>query len=136
MQPLSFATIVLIGSSMMFGLAQAASPMADTGARPGHEPGVGTSLPRSNCSVVIGDDATTQEYLRSARASLAAGSTCEAQQSLAMAETRALTRSVVATQAEAPDSSQIVAQIEDARHMLNTGDKAQTIRLIDVALSN
>jgi len=101
MRYLSLATMALLGLTTLSALAQTPPGMNPaTGARPGHEPGIGDSLPLSTCpSSFIGENATTQDYLRAARASLVAGIACQAQQSLAMAETRALDRSVVPSQA-------------------------------------
>ena len=110
-----------------------------TGARQGHEPGVGTSLPlsdkasnitpsdtRSNIAPTLpqpatAHDTTTQDYLRAARTALAGGHTGQAQQSLEMAETRALDRSVAQGQTNAPSDSPLVSRIRDARHALGAG---------------
>ena len=112
-------------------------------------PGVGNSLPLSNCEKIIeaanarsdgatniGEDATANDYLRSARASLVSGLTCQAQQSLDMAETRALDRSVVQSQKGVPDDGQLVSRIRDVRHALDAGDNAHAIQLVDLALSS
>lgn len=123
-------------------------------ARPGHEPGVGLSLPLSDRASNInaqdttagvaptlpatglGADATPQDYLRAARADLAAKRrTGQAQQAMEMAETRALDRSVTPDRAGAPDDSRLVTRIRDARMALGNGDIAGAIRLIDAALA-
>ena len=137
MRYLNLATIALLGMTTVSVLAQTPSGTdPTTGARPGHEPGIGYSLPLSPCPLVIAEDATTQDYLRAARASLVAGSACQAQQSLAMAETRALNRSVEPNQASVPDDSQLVSRIQDARRVLGNGNNTQAIRLVDLALAN
>jgi hypothetical protein len=74
--------------------------------------------------------------LRAARASLVAGHTGQAQQSLEMAETRALDRSVAQGQTSTPSDSQFVSEIRDARHALGSGDRPHAIQLIDVALAS
>jgi hypothetical protein len=125
-----------------------------TGARPGHQIGVGESLPLSNNASnigaadtrstiaptlpasAIGADGASHDYLRAARVSLVGGHTGQAQQSLEMAETRALDRSVTAGQTAAPSDSQLVARIRDARHALGGGDRAGAIKFIDLALSS
>jgi hypothetical protein len=155
MRCLYLATVALLGMTTLSALAQAPS-MTDTatGARPGHVPGVGESLPqsdkasniaptdtRSNIAPTlpspgIGADAAPSDYLKAARASLVAGRTGEAQQSLEMAETRALDRSVVADQAGTPSNSKLVSQIGDARRALGNGDSKHAIELIDSALSS
>jgi hypothetical protein len=155
MRYVSFATIALLSMSALQALAQAPSGLDPaTGARAGHEPGVGVSLPLSNNASNIGpadtqstiaptlpassvgDTATTHDYLQAARASLVAGRTGQAQQSLEMAETRALDRSVAQGQTNAPSDSQLVSEIRDARHALSGGDSAHAIQLIDRALSS
>ena len=155
MRYVSFATVALLGMGALQALAQAPSGLDPaTGARPGHEPGVGVSLPLSNNASNIGpadtqstiaptlpapsvgETATTRDYLRAARASLVAGRTGQAQQSLEMAETRALDRSVPQGQTNAPSDSQMVSRIQDARRALGGGDSAHAIQLIDRALAS
>jgi hypothetical protein len=146
-------TTALLGLSMMPALAQApASVNPSFGGRPGHEPGVGESLPRSNKAGNIspgdrqsvaptlpgsglGPDATSADYLRAARASLGAGRSGQAQQSLEMAETRALDRSVPQGETNTPSDSQLVSRIRDALHALGSRDNKQAITFIDEALS-
>jgi len=149
-------TVAVLGMTALSALALAqAPPMVDpaTGARPGHVAGVGESLPQSNkaSNIVpadtrsniaptlpastVGENATPNDYLRSARASLVAGRTGQAQQSLEMAETRALDRSVTQDQADVPVDSGFISQISDARHALGNGDSAHAIALIDLALA-
>ena len=155
MRYVSFATVALLSIAAVQALAQAPSTLDPaTGARPGHEPGVGVSLPLSNNasnigpadtkSIIaptlpassVGEMATPREYLQAARASLVAGRTGQAQQSLEMAETRALDRSVAQGQTNAPSDSQMVARIHDARRALGSGDSTHAIQLIDLALSS
>jgi hypothetical protein len=155
MRYLNLAAAALFGMTAMSALAQTPPGMNPlTGARPGHEPGVGYSLPLSKCassflatdtrssiaptppSLAISDNVTTNDYLRFARASLVAGRTCQAQQSLEMAETRALDRSVEPGQGSVPDDSLLVSRINDARRALGDGDNPHAIQLVDLALSN
>jgi hypothetical protein len=140
----------------MSALAQTTPPGMNpaTGARPGHEPGVGDSLPLSNNASNIkpsdtrsasaptlprsgmGADATAHDYLTAARAALVAGRTGQAQQSLEMAETRALGGSVAQGQGSTPDNGQLVSRIRDARSALGSGDKTRAMQSVDLALSN
>jgi hypothetical protein len=155
MRYLSFATVGLLGMTALQALAQTPAGLNPaTGARPGHEPGVGVSLPLSNNasntvpadtkSVIaptlpasaVGPNATTHDYLTAARASLVAGRTGQAQQSLEMAETRALDRSVAQGQTNTPSDSPVVAKIRDARRALGSGDRAHAIQFIDLALAS
>jgi hypothetical protein len=147
------ATVALLGMTAVSALAQAPGLDPATGARPGHVPGVGTSMPqsdkasnivpgdtRSNIAPTLpasaaGENAGPYDYLRAARASLVAGHTGQAQQSLEMAETRALDRSVVQGQV-APVSSGFISQISDARHALGAGNSSHAIELIDIALAS
>jgi hypothetical protein len=152
---ISAAALLSMTAAATLALAQAPSSV-DTvnGARPGHEVGVGDSLPRSDKASNItpadtrsniaptlpqsaaGENAATFDYLRTARASLVAGHTGQAQQSLEMAETRALDRSVPQGRTDAASNSRLVARIHDARHALGIGNSSEAIELIDLALSS
>jgi hypothetical protein len=152
---LSVFAAAMLGMTAVPAVAQM-PPGADpaTGARPGHQIGVGESLPLSNHASnidaadtrstiaptlpasSIGDNGGSHDYLRAARASLVGGRTGQAQQSLEMAETRALDRSVPEGQTTVASDSQLVSQIRDARHALAGGDRARAIQLIDLALSS
>jgi len=156
MRSLTVTTVALLGMTALPALAQTTPPGLNpaTGARPGHQIGVGDSLPLSNKasnivpsdtrSIVaptlpapsVGADATTYDYLRAARASLAAGRTGQAQQSLEMAETRALGRSVPQGQTNTPSSSPLISEIRDARDALGKGNNSHAIQLIELALSS
>ncbi len=148
------ATVALLGMTAMSALAQAPSMTdATAGARPGHVAGTGDSLPRSSKASNIGPgdtrsniaptlpasdagaNAGPSDYLKAARASLVAGRTGQAQQSLEMAETRALDRSVEQDQAGTPSDSKFVSRIGDARRALGAGDSSHAIELIDLALA-
>ncbi len=143
-------------------LAQTAAPVTPqgvpaganptTGARPGNDIGTGMSLPRgtraSNIDTAdtrseiapnlpspsLGPDAGPADYLRAAQASLQAGRTGEAQQSLEMAETRLLDRSVPQAQTNNPDDNPAVSQITQALKALAAGDRAQAGQLIQSAI--
>lgn len=133
--------------------AAAQTPTSDTGARPGNEIGTGSSLPRSDRSSnnvpgdtrsriapnlpspAIDEDAPSRQYLTAARRALQAGQTGKAQQSLEMAETRLLDRSTDQGQTNDPSSDLVVKRISDARHALGTGDRRQTLAIIDDMLT-
>jgi hypothetical protein len=158
MRYMAIPAAIVLGLTTMAAFAQSYNPppynppSSTAGARPGHDIGVGDSLPRSNKasnispsggrsdvaptlpSPEVGDNAAAYDYLKSARNSLAAGRTGQAQQSLEMAETRALDRSVPQDQTNSPSDSPFIARIREARHALGSGDRAQAIRLIDGAL--
>jgi hypothetical protein len=84
----------------------------------------------------IGDDAAPRDYLRAARDALAAGHTGEAQQSLEMAETRLLDRSVDPADAASPDNDDLVSRIKEALLALGDGDRSHAIQVVDSALGN
>jgi hypothetical protein len=148
------ATAILCGAAGYSALAQVPniSPFL-SGARPGHEVGVGDSLPRSNKAsnigaadtrtaiaptlppANVGENDGVSDYLRAARSSLAAGKTGEAQQELEMAETRVLDRSVAADQAATPSNSPLAARIREAREDLGNGDTQGAMEMIDRALA-
>jgi hypothetical protein len=154
MRYVNLVTVALFGLTTMTALAQ--PPVGTnpaTGARPGHDPGVGESLPRSDKASNInqanrhsavaptlpqsglGHDATSADYLRAARASLLAGRGGQAQQSLEMAETRALDRSVRQGETSVPSDSQLVSRIRNALHAMGGRNNKQAIVFIDQALS-
>jgi hypothetical protein len=154
MRYVNIATAALLGMTSLSALAQVpAGADPATGARPGHQIGVGDSLPRSGKAsnivpadtrsniaptlpmATVGDDAASRDYLKAARASLVAGRTGQAQQSLEMAETRVLDRSVRQGETDTPSHSQLVSRIREARHALGGGDRTQAIQLIDLALA-
>src|SRR6201999_30581 len=70
----------------------------------------------------IGDEASLAEYLSAARHALATGRTGEAQESLEMAETRALARVVTPDAADMPDPDARVVLIHNALQALGEGD--------------
>ena len=125
---------------------------SETGARPGHEPGVGESLPystrasnldRSDTRSTIAPtlptppvppDAGPREFLQAARSALARGQTGEAQQALEMAETRALDRSVPYMQTNSVDRGPLVTQIDDALRRLGAGDRVGAMQAIESAI--
>ena len=132
------------------GVPAGANP--DTGARPGNVIGTGMSLPMgtraSNIdsadtrsmiapnlpSPPLGANASPADYLRAAQSALQAGRTGEAQQSLEMAQTRLLDRSVPMGQTNNPDGNPAVTQISQALQALAAGDRMQTMQLIQAAI--
>jgi hypothetical protein len=154
MRHVTISAAALLGFSVATAAAQVPlSQNPDAGARPGHEIGVGDSLPRSDKASnitagdarstiaptlpppAIGDNATTVDYLRAARASLVAGHTGATQQSLEMAETRALDHSVPPDQADRPNDSPFVANIRGARRAIGDSNRPRALELIDLALA-
>jgi hypothetical protein len=128
------------------------TPYSATGARPGNDIGTGQSMPMSNRasnidqantrSVIapnlptppVGPNAPPEAFLQAARGALAAGRMGEAQQSLEMAETRILDRSVAYDAANTPIRDPRLEIIEQARHALGAGDRAGAIGFIDQAM--
>ena len=157
MRSILVVAVALASMTSLAALAQAptAGPPAvlpPSGARPGHTPGVGVSLPRSTHASnirpsdtrtvaptlptpAVGVDATVRTYLRAARSALVAGRTGEAQQALEMAETRALDRSVPQGRTNVPSHSPLVARIGAARQALGAGDRSRALHRIDTAIA-
>jgi hypothetical protein len=157
---LSFTILAAVAGAPVF--AQSSNPVTsqgvppganpDTGARPGNDIGTGMSLPlgtrASNIDAAdtrsqiapnlpspqIGPNASAVDYLRAAQSSLQAGRTGETQQSLEMAQTRLLDRSVPMGQANNPNDNPAVTQITQALKALAVGDRAQTMQLIQSAM--
>lgn len=129
-----------------------APPSSDTGARSGNVVGTGMSLPRSSQASNIdrmdthstiapnlpapslGPNASPADYLRAAQNSLAAGRSGEAQQSLEMAQTRLLDRSVPYGQTNAPSENPAVRDISQALRALAAGDRSGAMQMIQSAL--
>jgi len=145
--PVLAQTAVPVGPN---GVPPGANP--ETGARPGNDIGTGESLPlgtrasninptdtRSEIapnlpSPQLGPDASPAQYLQAAQSALQAGKTGEAQQSLEMAQTRLLDRSVPQGQTNNPSDNPAVQQISQALQALASGDRAQTMQLIQSAM--
>jgi hypothetical protein len=124
----------------------------ETGARPGNDVGTGMSMPMgyraSNIdqnntrsliapnlpSPQVGDNANAVDFLRAAQSALQAGRTGEAQQSLEMAQTRLLSRSVPMQETGNPSDHPAVTQISQALRALAAGDRAQAMQLIQSAI--
>ena len=156
MRSLNLMLAAVLGLTAVTALAQSPPVLEPatqtTGARPGHAPGVGESLPKSDkaSNIVPGNTGSTiaptlpapgvadgggpYDYLRAARASLAAGRTGEAQQSLEMAETRSLDRAMAPGQVASASDSRFVSQIREARRALGSGGVAEAVGFIDLAL--
>lgn len=144
-----FVTSIALAQQMQGG--PGANP--GTGARPGNEIGTGASLPMSNSaggiasqhptsniapnlpSPSIGENATPRDYLLSARTALLQGRTGEAQQSLEMAETRALDRSVPLFQTGERSADPLIGEIQQALQALGEGNRARCMQIIDAVLA-
>lgn len=142
--------LMMAAAVSVLGLpAWAQRPDPATGARPGHVPGIGESLPRSERASNIGpgtargiapslpqpavsDAGDAREYLRAAHEALANGRTGLAQQSLEMAETRMLSR-VVPGDVITPSGEEMVMRIRQARQALDAGQRMQAMQIIEAA---
>ncbi|MGD0432504.1 MAG: hypothetical protein ABSA58_15590 [Acetobacteraceae bacterium] len=147
MRPLQLATFALlgIGSAAYLAHAQSVDSTTATGASGNsgmHEPfskrasNIEASDTRSNIAPAlptppVGDSAPVRDYLRAAHDALVAGRTGEAQESLEMAETRALDRSVDPETANTADPNPRVTQIQNALQVLGQGDRGQALQIID-----
>jgi alkylation response protein AidB-like acyl-CoA dehydrogenase len=134
----------------LFAVPVFAQTLPPSGARPGNEIGTGQSLPlSSNASNISGatsliaprlpeppisEDAPPSAFLDVARRALAAGRTGEAQEALERAESRALIRDVSPSRAGIASEQPLVRVITSARMALGSGDRAESIRLIESAL--
>lgn len=162
MRSLALSVTILAGLIATPAFAQTSVPLnqqgvppganPETGARPGNEIGTGMSMPfgthASNISSAdtrspiapnlpspaVGPNATAADYLQAAQASLQAGRSGEAQQSLEMAQTRLLDRSVAHAQTGNPSDNPAVAQISQALKALAAGDRMQTMQLIQATI--
>ena len=83
----------------------------------------------------IGENASTREYLIAARAALAEGRTGEAQESLEMAETRTLDRSVPLFHTADPSDDPMVADLRTTLRLLGEGDRFGAMKNIEGLIS-
>ena len=149
---------IVLTAALLLALGVGAPALAQapqytpSGARPGNVIGTGQSLPMSNRASNINEantrsviapnlptppvapNAGPEAYLQAARVALASGHTGEAQQSLEMAETRILSRSVPYDAANQPIIDPRLSTIAQARHALAAGDRAGAIGFIDQAM--
>jgi hypothetical protein len=160
MRTVPLAALALTGLLAAPALAQPITPQgvppgADpaTGARPGNPIGTGSSLPLGNTasningadtrstiapnlpSPDLGPNAGPRAFLQAAQHSLAAGRTGEAQQSLEMAQTRLLDRSVPQGMTNNPSGNPAVGAIAQALQALAAGDRQQCMAMIQNAMS-
>ncbi|MEJ0020649.1 MAG: hypothetical protein WDN25_29695 [Acetobacteraceae bacterium] len=147
------ATPVLAQTSVPLnqqGVPPGASPT--TGARPGNEIGTGMSMPmgshasnitpNNTRSVIapnlpsprVGTNANPVDYLRAAQRALQSGRTGEAQQSLEMAQTRLLDRSVPQGQTDNPSDNPAVSQVSQALKALAAHDRMGAMQAIQSAI--
>jgi hypothetical protein len=140
----------VLAQTTVMGVPRGADPA--TGARPGNEVGTGMSMPmgtrasnidQSNTrsmiapnlpSPTVGANANAVDYLHAAQSALQANRTGEAQQSLEMAQTRLLDRSVPMGQTNNPSDNPAVTQVSQALKALAAGDRAQTMQMIQSAI--
>jgi hypothetical protein len=150
--PIVLAMAMIVSAPALAQVPPGANP--ETGARPGNEIGTGSSLPYSDKasnitpqdtrsliapnlpSPPLGANASVRDYLAAARSALLQGLTGETQQSLEMAETRALDRSVPLFQTNAPSKDPLIGEIQQALNALSAGDRTLTLRTIEAALSH
>ncbi len=145
--------ILILATLLGFSILQAmAQTDPNTGARSGHEPGVGVSFPLSSHAsntgsgdvrstiaptlpeLAVGENATAQQFLRAARAALATGRTGEAQEAMERAQTRLLDRATPLFQTDRPSTHPGVAEISVALRALGAGDRSRALRGIDAAI--
>jgi hypothetical protein len=92
-------------------------------------PTIAAALP----SPPVSEDADAAEFLRVAERALAAGRDGEAQQSLEMAQTRMLDRSVPLGSTGVPSGRPSVNLVSQALQALSSGDRMNCLRLIHAA---
>ncbi len=144
-------------AAALFGAAfalPALAQMDQTGARPGHEPGVGMSYPESNRASNIngadargqvaptlptpygGQNASPEAYLRDAQRALSQRRTGAAQEALERAETAFLNNPAnPADPTMGPVGGAMQHMTEQARQALGRGDLGQARQLVEQALA-
>lgn len=150
--PIACLTVACVIAVCLAPRPASAQLNPQTGARPGHEPGIGQSFPLShNASNIgggdtrstiaptlpdpsVGEDATPRQLLAAARAALAAGRTGEAQEAMERAQTRLLDRATPLFQTDRPSTNPAVLEITAALRALGNRDRAGAMRGIEAAL--
>jgi hypothetical protein len=122
MRALFFAASLLSVSSAAV-LAQPAAPDGRTVLSPLPSPGVSEA-------------ARPSDYLRATQGALVAGRNGEAQQSLEMAQTRMLDRSVQLGRTNNPSDNPTVGQISQALQALAAGDRGSCLRFVQSAIES
>jgi hypothetical protein len=95
-------------------------------------PRIHTALPAPDLS----ENAKPSDFLRAAQSAVAAGRKGMAEESLEMAQTRLLDRSVPLGRTHDQSKSPAVAQISQALQALNAGDRESCLRSIQAALAS
>ena len=85
---------------------------------------------------VLSGDARISDLLRAAQGALAAGRKREAGETLEMAQTRLLDRSVPLGETHDPSDNPMVAQIGKARQALASGDRAACLETVQAAIAS
>ena len=104
-------------------LAQTLPPTAEP------PPKLATELP----SPPLGDDASPADFLRAAERALVAGRTGESQQSMEMAQTRLLDRSVPLGTTGIPSDQPAIKLISEGLQALSAGDRETCLQKIQAA---
>jgi len=84
----------------------------------------------------VAETGRPSDYLRAAQGALVAGRNGEAQQSLEMAQTRMLDRSVQLGQTNNPSDNPTVGQISQALQALAERDRTTCLRLVQTAIAS
>jgi len=127
----SFAAMLAMVLVAAPALAQTMSPPPGT---LGTIPSGTTAQPAAPPGAPLPDVDSPRTFLMAARQALSEGRSAEAGVALEQAETRILTRSVLATRRQQPSGQPLVATIADARTALTAADRATALRKINEAL--
>ncbi len=127
----SFTTALALLLLAAPALAQTMSPPPGT---LGTLPSGPTTQPTAPAAAALPDVDSPRTFLMAARQALSEGRLPEAGVALEQAETRVLTRSVLATRRQRPSGQSLVATIADARTALAASDRGAALRKINEAL--
>jgi hypothetical protein len=123
MRSLAFAAALLAS----LPLAASAQPAADT-----ERPVIHSALPAPD----LPENAKASDFLHAALSAVVAGRTGQAEESLEMAQTRLLDRSVPLGRTHDPSKNPAVGQIAQARQALSAGDRAACLQAIQAAIAS
>ena len=120
---------LVLAAAVLASLPLAASAQPETDNKPRI---IRSALPAPD----LPENAKPSDLLRAAQGALAAGRKGQAEESLEMAQTRLLDRSVPLGQTHDPSKDPAVGQISQALQALSAGDRAACLQAIQAAIAS
>jgi hypothetical protein len=118
---------LVVAAALLLPMAASAQPGLDT-----ERPVIHSALPAPD----LPENAKASDFLRAAQGAVAAGRIGQAEESLEMAQTRLLDRSVPLFRTHDPSKNPAVGQIARARQALSAGDRPACLQAIQAAIAS